>query len=252
MALIYCTECGTEMSDQAYACPKCAHPVIQVAPLAQMSMTPSTPFYFTTPAVIVCLLLCPLIGLLLMWAGRVWSTGLRAGVTAVYVLGFVFMMFMFFLQVQLASERSGEQMQMMIDAVRDIQQQPNFYPEEYYEEMERGGYHDYDYEETAPPITPTPRRGESQIKLGLWTWSNQASPEAIRIEGTVRNNAATMFQGLKVYVTAEDANGMLLGVGSAPLDPPVLEAGGASKFVVLIAGAQCATPELNITCRFEY
>jgi hypothetical protein len=118
--------------------------------------------------------------------------------------------------------------------------------------MERGMYEDYNYEEPARPITPAPRRAESQIELGLWTWANQASPEAVRIEGSVRNNTPTMFEGLKVYVTAEDGAGKLLGVGSAPLDPSRLEAGGASRFVVLIAGAQCSTGELNITCRFEY
>ena len=251
MALVYCTECGTEMSNLAYACPKCAHPVIQPAPLQHMSMVPATPFYFSTPVVILCLLFCPLIGLLLMWAGRVWSTGLRAGVTAVYLLAFVGSMFMFFWQIQLASEHSGQQMQMMIDAVRDIQPPQDFYPQEYYDEMERGAYQDYEYEETPAQLTPSTQH-KTQIELGLWRWSNQASPLGVRIEGTAKNGTGSDLEGLKVSVTAEDGNGMLLGVGSARLDPAILPAGGTSNFVVIISDAQCTTDELNISCRFEY
>ena len=29
MALIKCPECGTEVSDKAVACPKCAHPIVE-------------------------------------------------------------------------------------------------------------------------------------------------------------------------------------------------------------------------------
>lgn len=160
-------------------------------------------------------------------------------------------MFMMFLQVQMAAEQSGQQMQMMIDAVRDIQPPPNFNPEQYYEEMERGGYQEYEYEETPAQLTPSTQR-KAQIELGLWRWSNQASPPGVRIEGTAKNDSGSDFEGLKVYVTAEDGNGMLLGVGSAPLDPAILPAGGTSNFVVIISGAQCTTDELNISCRFEY
>jgi hypothetical protein len=61
-----------------------------------------------------------------------------------------------------------------------------------------------------------------------------------------------MFQNLKVSVTAEDGNGNLLGVGSAPLEPSILKAGGTSNFVVVISGAQCTTNNLNPEFRVEY
>lgn len=34
MALILCPECGTEVSDQAIACPKCARPLREASPEA--------------------------------------------------------------------------------------------------------------------------------------------------------------------------------------------------------------------------
>ena len=84
------------------------------------------------------------------------------------------------------------------------------------------------------------------------TAKTAAGAKKHRIEGIAKNGSDTDFGGLKVYVTAEDANGMLLGVGSAPLDPATLPARGTSNFVVIISDTQCTTDELNISCRFEY
>jgi hypothetical protein len=216
-----------------------------------MAMTPSTPFYFSTPFIIICLLFCPLVGLLLMWVGRVWSTGIRAAVTLVYAAMMVLSFFMFFYTVHKSTEATGKQMQMFIEEMQNLQPPPEVYPPEYYEELERRGSSPYDYYEEEPPqISPTKKA--VQIELGHWTWSNQASPPAVRIEGNVMNKTGSAFEGLKAYVTAEDANGMLLGVGSAPLSPTTLPAGGTSSFVVVINDAQCTTDNLNISCRFEY
>ena len=252
MTLIYCSECGTQISDQAYACPKCGHRMAQPPPLQPMAMVPATPFYFSTPFIIICLLFCPLVGLILMWVGRVWPTWVRAAVTSVQVLIFFGLFFLWFVSIKVASDRAGQQMQMIIEEMQNIQPPPNFNPEQYYEEMERGGYSDYEYEESEPQITPSTQQTGSQIELGLWTWVNETSPEGIKIEGSVKNNSTAAFEGLKAYVTAEDATGLLLGVGSAPLTPSMLPAGGTSRFVVRITGAQCTTDSLSISCRFEY
>ena len=252
MALVYCTECGTQMSDQAYACPKCGHRIPQTVPL-QPIPTMSTPWYFTTPAVILGLLFCWPIGLVIMWVGRVWPTWVRATITSIYLLTIGGTFFLWFLSIKVASDQMGQHMQMMIDELQNMPAPPaTYYPPEYYEEMERGDYSSYQYEEPAQPITPSVRQTGAQIELGLWTWVNEASPRAIKIEGTVKNSSAAEFEGLKVYITAEDASGMLLGVGSGPMAPSLLPAGGTSSFVVRIMDAQCTTDSLSISCRFEY
>ena len=251
MALIYCSECGTEMSDQAYACPKCAHPVPQLTPLQPMAMATSTPFYFSTPFIIIALLFCPLIGLILMWVGRVWTAGIRTAVTLVYAVLMILWMFLGFYAVNKTAETSGKQMQTIIEEMQRIQPPATPYPQEYYEELERERSSLYDYIEEEPAQL-TPAKKSVQIEIERWRWSNQASPPALKIEGTVKSKASTMFQNLKVYVTAVDANGNLLGVGSAPLDPAILKPGGASNFVILINSAQCTTNDLKPDFRIEY
>jgi len=114
MALVYCTECGTQMSDQAYACPKCGHRIPQTVPL-QPIPTMSTPWYFTTPAVILGLLFCWPIGLVIMWVGRVWPTWVRAAITSIYLLTIGGAFFLWFLSIKVASDQMGQHMQMMID-----------------------------------------------------------------------------------------------------------------------------------------
>jgi len=255
MALTTCNECGTQMSDQAYACPKCGHPVAPQTLLRQpLHDAYATPWYFTTALVIVLLLFCPLIGLIVMWVGRVWPTWVRAVVTSVYAFMFIASFFIWFLMINVASKQVGDQMQMMIEEIQNMPAPPAYDPGQYYEELERRQMQDYYYEEdySDQVLTPAAKGAGSQVKLGLWTWANQTSPRAIRMEGSVKNNSTSAFEGLRVCVTAEDANGMLLGVGSAPLEPSILPAGGSSNFVVLIQDAQCTTDVLNISCRFEY
>jgi hypothetical protein len=216
-----------------------------------MTLASATPFYFSTPFIIISLLVCPLIGLLLMWVGRVWTTGIRTAVSLVYAVLMILWMFLGFYAVNKTAETSGKQMQTIIEEMQRIQPPSTPYPQEYYEELEREQSSLYDYIEQEPAqLTPAPK--SVQVKIGQWTWSNQASPPALKIEGTVKNNATAMFQNLKVYVTAEDANGNLLGVGSALLDPAVLKAGGTSKFVIVINGAQCTTADLKPDFRIEY
>jgi hypothetical protein len=251
MALIYCSECGTEMSDQAYACPKCAHPVPQLTPLQPMAMASSTPFYFSSPFIIIALFFCPLIGLLLMWVGRVWTAGIRTAVSLVYAAMMILLLFGSFYLADKSTEQAGKQMEMIIEEMQKIQPPATPYPQEYYEELEGERSSLYDYVEQEPAQL-TPAKKSVQIEIARWRWSNQASPPALKIEGTVKSKAPTMFQNLKVYVTAEDANGNLLGVGSAPLNPAILKPGGASNFVILINGAQCTTADLKPDFRIEY
>lgn len=40
MALINCIECGAEVSDKAAACPKCGHPIVQIATRAEYVYVP--------------------------------------------------------------------------------------------------------------------------------------------------------------------------------------------------------------------
>ncbi len=39
MALIYCTDCGTDVSDKATSCPKCGYPFHHLLPGAQKNKT---------------------------------------------------------------------------------------------------------------------------------------------------------------------------------------------------------------------
>jgi hypothetical protein len=243
MALIYCSECGTEMSDQAYACPKCAHPVPQVAPLQPVGMAPQTPFYFSTPFIIICLVFCPLalVGLLLMWVGRVWTTAIRTVVTLVYAGTMIFFSFIFFYAIHKTTEQAGKPLEMFIEEMQNVQPPPDYNPREYYEEYERGDSSQFDdYQEEPAQLTPAAK--STAITIERWTWVNQASPPGLKIEGTVRNSTSSMFQNLKVYVTAEDGN----------RKPSILKAGGTSNFVVVISGAQCTTNNLNPEFRVEY
>lgn len=40
MAMIYCTSCAEQMSEQAVSCPKCGHPNAAAAPQVQIPMMP--------------------------------------------------------------------------------------------------------------------------------------------------------------------------------------------------------------------
>ena len=212
----------------------------------------AAPWYFTTPVVILCLLFCWPIGLLTMWVGKVWPTWVRALVTCLVITPILAWLLMSFIFVRQATNAWDTQFNAVIDQIQNMPTPPASFPHErYYEEWERGEYPER-REESAPLLTPSAQPAGTHIQLGLWTWVNETSPEAIRIEGTVKNNMADAFTGLKAYVTVEDANGLLLGVGSAPLSPETLPGGGTSEFVVRITDAQCTTDSLSISCRFEY
>ena len=64
MAMIYCPECGAQISDAAYSCPNCGKPIrkapLQTSPQAQM---PPCPESYLVKSILMTVLLCPAFGI---------------------------------------------------------------------------------------------------------------------------------------------------------------------------------------------
>lgn len=61
MAMIYCPECGAQISDAAYTCPHCGRPIkptIEIQPAMRKNPMPPCPETHLAKAIVMTILLC--------------------------------------------------------------------------------------------------------------------------------------------------------------------------------------------------
>lgn len=83
-----------------------------------------------------------------------------------------------------------------------------------------------------------------------WIWENETTD--IRIQGVVKNNNRQTYTGLKIHLTARDANNNLLGVYTDYIEPQTLAPGQEGIFTSYIWDKTCPTDTLKLTCNIEH
>jgi hypothetical protein len=91
---------------------------------------------------------------------------------------------------------------------------------------------------------------EADLMVEDWKWENAPDMSRLTIMGTVRNSSDRDFQNVKIYVSAQDGSGQLLGKTSADLQPAVFAADTTATFDLIFDNTACTTESIDVSFRF--